>query len=156
MCIISWPFLTIQNLKFVKMTIRRTWLYLWVHGQLARWIKWRTCDIGEAKEGLKNCDIGEAMEGLENELWHRWSDEKVGKWAEQRKGRAHSTFSHFTNVTTHSPTLLSLYLCHSSLSNLLLLHIHHSSFSNPSFASTSQVLQLIHLASRLVWTSSQL
>ena len=36
----------------------------------------------------------------------------------------------------HSPTLL-------------LLHLHHSSFSNPSFASpTSQALHLIHMASR--------
>ena len=32
---------------------------------------------------------------------------------------AHSpTFHHFTYVTTHSPTLLSLYLCHSSFFNL--------------------------------------
>ena len=39
-------------------------------------------------------------------------------------------------VTTHSPTLL-------------LLHLHYSSFSNPSFASpTSQALHLIHMASR--------
>ena len=42
----------------------------------------------------------------------------------------------FTFVTAHSPTLP-------------LLHICHSSFSNPSFASpTSQALHLIHLASR--------
>ena len=42
---------------------------------------------------------------------------------------AHSpTFRHFTYVTTHSPTLLSLYL-------------RHSSFSNPSVASpTSQLI----------------
>ena len=45
-------------------------------------------------------------------------------------------FRHITYVTTHSPTLPSLYL-------------RHSSFSNPSFASlTSQALHLIHLASR--------
>ena len=45
-------------------------------------------------------------------------------------------FRHFTYVTTHSPTLPSLYL-------------RHSSFSNPSFASpTSQALHLIHLASQ--------
>ena len=43
-------------------------------------------------------------------------------------------FRRFTNVTAHSPTLL-------------LLHLRHSSFSNPSFASpTSQALHLIHLA----------
>ena len=52
-----------------------------------------------------SCDVGEATEGLENELC-----------------------CHFTYVTTHSPTLLSLYL-------------HHSSFSNPSIASpTSQLI----------------
>ena len=45
-------------------------------------------------------------------------------------------FRRFTYITAHSPTLL-------------LLHLRHSSFSNPSFASlTSQVLHLIHLASR--------
>ena len=45
-------------------------------------------------------------------------------------------FRRFTYVTAHSPSLL-------------LLHLRHSSFSNPSFASpTSQALHLIHLASR--------
>ena len=45
-------------------------------------------------------------------------------------------FSRFTYVTNHSPTLP-------------LLHLRHSSFSIPSFASsTSQALHLIHLASR--------
>ena len=52
-------------------------------------------------------------------------------------------FPRFTYVTTHSPTLP-------------FLHLRHSSFSNPSFASpTSQSLHLIHLASRpciqLLW-----
>ena len=37
-------------------------------GRLARWIKWRACDVGEAKEGL------------ENELWRRWSNKRVGEW----------------------------------------------------------------------------
>ena len=35
------------------------------HGRLARWIKSRACDVGEAKEGL------------ENELWRRWSNGRV-------------------------------------------------------------------------------
>ena len=39
------------------------------HGQLTRWIKWRSCDVREAKEGL------------ENELWRRWSNRRVGEWA---------------------------------------------------------------------------
>ena len=44
-------------------------------------------------------------------------------------------FRRFTYVTAHSPILP-------------LLHLRHSSFSNPSFASpTSQALHLIHLAS---------
>ena len=38
------------------------------HGRLARWIKWRTCDVREAKEGLGN------------ELWRRWSNRRVGEW----------------------------------------------------------------------------
>ena len=45
-------------------------------------------------------------------------------------------FRRFTYITAHSPTLL-------------LLHLRHSSFSNPYFPSpTSQTLHLIHLASR--------
>ena len=47
-------------------------------------------------------------------------------------------FHSFTYITTHSPTLPSLYL-------------RHSSISNPSFASpTSQALHINHLASRPV------
>ena len=76
---------------------------------------------------------------------------------------------HFTYITNHSPTLLSLDLRHNSFSNpsiaspisqlilqpfhrftyitvqsptLLLLHLHHSSFSNPSVALPTS--QLIH------------
>ena len=39
------------------------------HGWLARWRKWRACDVGEAKEGL------------ENELWRKRSNRMVGEWA---------------------------------------------------------------------------
>ena len=39
------------------------------HGRLARWSKWRACDVGDAKEGL------------ENELWRRWSNGRVREWA---------------------------------------------------------------------------
>ena len=129
------------------------------HGRLARWIKSRACDVGEANWRM-NCDLGEATEGLENELWRKWSDGKVGEWAElvHTYSRAHSpTFPHFTYVTTHSPALPSLYLRHSSFSNPLVasrtsqlilqsfrcfiyvtvhsptlpsLHLRHSSFSN--------------------------
>ena len=50
-------------------------------------------------------------------------------WCHRWMSKAHSPiFHHFTYVTTHSPTLLSLYLC-------------HSLFSNPSIASsTSQFI----------------
>ena len=95
------------------------------HARLARWRKWRSCDVGEAKEGL------------ENELWCRWSDKKVGEWAELIviviAELIHQPFHHFTYVTAYSPTLLSLYL-------------HHSSFSNTSVAlPTSQlILQPFH------------
>ena len=138
------------------------------HGRLARWIKWRACDVGEAKEGLENelwrrwsngrvgewaetyvkrgkgwrmsCDVGKATEGLENELWRGWSDEKG--W---RMSRAPS----YSHNRAHSPTFPSLYLRHNSFSKLPSLYLRHSSFSNPSFASpTSQALHLIHLASR--------
>ena len=58
-------------------------------------------------------------------------------------------FRHFTYATTHSPTLPSLYLCHSSLSNPSVASPTSQFISNPSFASpASQALQLIHLASR--------
>ena len=56
------------------------------------------------------------------------------------------TFRRFTYVTAHSPTFP-------------LLHLRHSSFSNPSFACpTSQTLHLIHLASRpcIKWASLSL
>ena len=106
------------------------------HGRLARWRKWRACDVEEAKEGLENelwhrwsngrvgewavtqikrrkgwrisCDVGEVKEGLENELWLRWSDGKIGKWV--LLIRQH--FRHFTYVIAHSPNLLSLLLRH--------------------------------------------
>ena len=54
--------------------------------------------------------------------------------------------AHFTYVTTHSPTLPSLYLCHiyeltERLENeLCSLHLRHNSFCNPSVAlPTSQL-----------------
>ena len=65
---------------------------------------------------------------LENHLWRRWSDEKVWEWVELIL----QPFLHFTYITTHSSTLP-------------LLHLGHSSFSNPYFASpTSQDFHLRH------------
>ena len=34
-----------------------------------------------------SCDVGQATEGLENELWRRWSDSKVGEWADDWDGQ---------------------------------------------------------------------
>ena len=59
------------------------------------------------------------------------------------------TFHHFTQVTTQSPTIPSLYHVTAHFPTLPSLYLSHSSFSNPSFASpTSQALHLYHLASR--------
>ena len=69
------------------------------HGRLARWRKWRACDVGKAKEGLGN------------ELWRRWSNRRVGEWAHC------PTFPSLHLRHSHSPTLPSLYLRHSSFSN---------------------------------------
>ena len=62
-----------------------------------------------------SCDVGEVTESLENqnELWRRWSDWKLGEWAPL----IIQAFRRFTYVTTHSPTLTSLYLRHSAFSN---------------------------------------
>ena len=119
------------------------------HGRLSRWRKWKSCVVGEPKEGLENelwrrwssrrlgewsvmwvkqgkgwrmsCDVGKAREGSENELWRRWSDWKLGEWAELIviviAELILQPFHHFIYITAHSPTLLSLYLCHSSFSN---------------------------------------
>ena len=86
------------------------------------------------------------MEGLKNELWRRWSEGKVGEWAELIviviAELSLQPFRHFTYITTHSPTLPSLYL-------------RHSSFSNPSVASpTSQLILQSSFRFSYVTTSS--
>ena len=58
----------------------------------------------------------------------------VGEVTERWEELILQPFHHFTYVTTHSPTLPSLYLCHSSFNNLSV--------------ATSQALHLRHLASR--------
>ena len=40
-----------------------------VHGRLAKWRKWRACDVGKVNEGL------------ENELWRMWSNGRDGERA---------------------------------------------------------------------------
>ena len=52
------------------------------NGRLARWIKWRACDVGEAKERMENdCDIGEVTERLENELCSWGSLPQIVQWS---------------------------------------------------------------------------
>ena len=65
-----------------------------------------------------NCDVGEATEGLENELRRRVSDGMLENELQ--------AFRRFTYVTTHSPTLL---------------HLRHSSFSNPASPTSQFILQ---------------
>ena len=127
------------------------------HGRLARWRKWRACDVGEAKEGL------------DNELWHRWRAHSPTSFVTLPMSQLIlQLFRRFTYVTALSPNLSLFHLCHSSFSNpsvaspisqlilqpfrcftyvtahspnLPLLHLRHSSFSNSSVAlPTSQVI----------------
>ena len=94
-------------------------------------------------------DIGEAKEGLENELWCRWSDGKIELCSFTNLSITSPTlqlilqpFCHLTYVTAHSPTLLSLYL-------------RHSSFSNPSVAPpTSQLILQLFFRFSYVTSSS--
>ena len=93
-----------------------------LQGRLARWIKWRAFDVGEAKEGL------------ENELWCRWSNRRAHSPTFPSLHLRHNSFSNlsvtsptsqlinqpfrrFTYVTAHSPTFPSLHLRHNSLTN---------------------------------------
>ena len=79
-----------------------------------------------------SCDVGEVWERLENALCS-FSNLYVTSHMSQL---ILQPLRRFTYVTVHSPTLP-------------LLHLRHSSFPNPSFASpTSQALHLVHLASR--------
>ena len=55
--------------RFLRLITNVHMLWLLCHGRLARWLMWRACDVGEAKEGL------------ENELWRSWSNGRVGEWA---------------------------------------------------------------------------
>ena len=79
-----------------------------------------------------SCDVGEVMESLENE---QSSFSKLSVTSPMSQ-LILQPFPRFTYVIAHSPTLA-------------LLHLHHSSFSNPSFAyPTSQDFHLRHPASR--------
>ena len=87
-----------------------------------------------------SCDVDEATERLENELCYDYNYELCSfsnlSVASSTSQLILQPFPRCIYVTSHSPTLPLLHLC-------------HSSFSNPSFASpTSQDFHLRHLASR--------
>ena len=98
-----------------------------------RWIKWRACDVGEAKEGL------------ENEQWRRWSNRKVGECAvtyvKRWKGwRMSCDVGELTERLDNELCYDYNYeLC--SFSTFPSLHLCHNSFSKPSVAlPTSQLI----------------
>ena len=93
-----WQFKNWYLSKWPSVGPQGTYEYHLHHEQLTRWIKWRTCNVREAKEEL------------ENELWCKWSNRRVAKLILQ-------PLRHFTYVAANSPTLQSLYLHHSSFSN---------------------------------------
>ena len=66
-----------------------------IHGRLARWIKWRACNVGEAKGcSFSNLSVTSPTSQLILQPFRR-----------------------FNYVTAHSPTLPLLHLRHSSFSN---------------------------------------
>ena len=100
--------------------------FRWEHGRLARWRKWKSCDVGEAKEGWKN------------DMWRRWSN---GSWRMSCDVDELCSFSNisvasstsqvilqlfrcFTYVTAHYPSLLSLHLCHKHFTNVSWRAVH--------------------------------
>ena len=95
-----------------------------------------------------SCDIGKATEGLENELWHSWSDGKVGEWAELIDIEIDIQQSSFSNLSITSPTsqlILQPFRCFTYVtahsSTLPLVYLRYSSFSNPSVVlPTSQLI----------------
>ena len=123
------------------------------------------CDVSEEpvtqekrkKDWRRSCDVGEATEGLQNEQ-SSFSNLSVTSPMSQLILQPFRRFTllilkpfrHFAYVTAHSPTPPSLHLAHSpTLPSLHLAHSptfpslrrRHSSFSNPSVASpTSQLI----------------
>ena len=87
-----------------------------------------------------SCDLGEVTEMLENELCYDYNYELCSfsnlSITSPTPQLILQPFRRFTYGTVHFPTLL-------------LFHLRHGSFSNPSFASpTSQALHLHHRANR--------
>ena len=122
------------ELDFISLT---TVFSGWVHGQLARWRRWSTCDVGEATEGLENEQSS-------------FSNSSVTSPASQLILKP---FCCFTYITVHSPTFPSLHLCHrhftcvtgiSPLSQAF--HLCHRHFT--SVTGISPLSQAFHLCHR--------
>ena len=110
------------------------------------------------------------MEGLENELWHRWSNRRIGEWAvmwvkrqkgwwmrcdvgEAKEGLENGLWRNWSNIRVgewavmqvkwHKGWRMSCDI--REVTELILqplsFHLHHNSFSNPSVALlTSQLI----------------
>ena len=100
-----------------------------------------------------NCNIGKATEGLENELSHftyvTTHSSKLSVTSPTSQ-LILQPFRCFTYVTAHFPTFPLVHLRHSSFSNPSFahyptfppLHLRHNSFSNPSVALPTSLLIL--------------
>ena len=98
-----------------------------------------------------SCDIGEVTDRLENEQSYLQYNEQSSfsnlSVTSPTSQLILQPIRRFTYITTHSQTLPLLHLRHSSFSNPFVAST-SSSFSNPSFASPmSQALHLTHLCS---------
>ena len=103
----SWPGQKFKFLLWDRMCVFFAVFYPMLSLAVSLTFCWPQIKHGRLSRWIKwrACDL-EAKEGLENELWHRWSN----------------------GSRVHSPTFLSIHLC-------------HNSFSNPSVASpTSQFI----------------
>ena len=114
-CSLHWS-ITEQNKDYRRPTIIQKGIYKVnvLHVRLARWSKWKSCDVGEAKEGLENEQSSFSKLSITSPT--------------SQLILILQAFRHFTYVISHSPTLPLLYL-------------HHNSFSNPLVVSpTSQFI----------------
>ena len=122
-----------------------------------------SCDVGKAAEELENeLYVVEVMVRLKNEQSSFYNHSVTSPTSQlilqpyPRFTYVTAYFRSFSNLTVTSPTsqlirqpFLRVTYVTAHSSTLPLLHLRHSSFSNPYVASpTSQALHLIHLASR--------
>ena len=111
-----WSLCGIDFMKNRRFTITEL-----IHGRLARWIKWRACEVDEVTERLEN----ELCYDYNYELCS-FSNFSVTSLMSQL---ILQPFRRFTYVTAHSLTLPLFHLRHSLFSNLLSLLLHHRIFT---------------------------